>query len=102
MCRWTVVRHVDAVQFDSSAGPSLDVLVIDNYVRQGCGRPGPGPGRRAVRITGGYELTSAQVWQYASGVCDVVVAGLALMTTFETAASRAGTGTGPDSGQPCG
>jgi len=34
----------------------------------------------AVRfaITGGYELTSAPGWQYASGICGVVVAGLAL------------------------
>jgi succinate-acetate transporter protein len=34
----------------------------------------------AVRfaITGGYELTGATVWQYASGVCGIVVAGLAV------------------------
>jgi succinate-acetate transporter protein len=34
----------------------------------------------AVRfaVTGGYELTSAQEWQYAAGVCGIVVAGLAL------------------------
>jgi succinate-acetate transporter protein len=34
----------------------------------------------AVRfaITGGYELTGAQGWQYASGICGIVVAGLAL------------------------
>jgi len=34
----------------------------------------------AVRfaITGGYELTGAAVWQYASGVCGIVVAGLAV------------------------
>jgi succinate-acetate transporter protein len=33
----------------------------------------------AVRfaITGGYELTGAAVWQYASGVCGIVVAGIA-------------------------
>lgn len=28
-------------------------------------------------ITGGYELSGAQAWQYASGVCGIVVAGLA-------------------------
>lgn len=28
-------------------------------------------------ITGGYEVTGAAVWQYASGVCGIVVAGLA-------------------------
>lgn len=34
----------------------------------------------AVRfaITGGYELSSDQGWQYASGVCGIVVAGLAI------------------------
>jgi uncharacterized protein len=34
----------------------------------------------AVRfaITGGYELTSVPGWQYASGICGVVAAGLAL------------------------
>ena len=33
----------------------------------------------AVRfaISGGYELTGHQVWQYASGVCGIVVAGIA-------------------------
>ena len=29
-------------------------------------------------ITGGYELTGAAVWQYASGVCGIVVAGVAV------------------------
>jgi succinate-acetate transporter protein len=29
-------------------------------------------------ITGGYELTGAPVWQYASGVCGIVVAGVAV------------------------
>jgi uncharacterized protein len=29
-------------------------------------------------VTGGYELTSAAVWQYASGICGIVVAGLVL------------------------
>lgn len=28
-------------------------------------------------ITGDYELTGAQAWQYASGVCRIVAAGLA-------------------------
>ena len=34
----------------------------------------------AVRfaITGGYELTGVAVWQYASGICGIVVAGLAV------------------------
>jgi succinate-acetate transporter protein len=36
-------------------------------------------GLAAVRfaITGGYELTGAAVWQYAAGVCGIVVAGIA-------------------------
>ena len=29
-------------------------------------------------ISGGYELTGAAVWQYASGVCGIVVAGVAV------------------------
>lgn len=29
-------------------------------------------------VTGGYELSAAPAWQYAAGVCGVVVAGLAL------------------------
>lgn len=34
----------------------------------------------AVRfaVTGGCELTAAPIWQYASGVCGIVVAGIAL------------------------
>ncbi len=34
----------------------------------------------AVRfaLTGGYELTAAAAWEYAAGVCGVVVAGVAL------------------------
>lgn len=35
-------------------------------------------------ISGGYELTSAAVWQYASGVCGIVLAGLALYAALAT------------------
>jgi succinate-acetate transporter protein len=33
-------------------------------------------------ITGAYELSSAQIWQYASGICGIVVAVLALYTAL--------------------
>jgi uncharacterized protein len=35
-------------------------------------------------IGGGYELTSAAVWQHASGVCGVVLAGVALYAGLAT------------------
>lgn len=35
-------------------------------------------------ISGGYELTSAAVWQYASGICGIVLAGVALYAALAT------------------
>ena len=32
--------------------------------------------------TGAYELSSAHIWQYASGICGILVAGLALYTAL--------------------
>lgn len=35
-------------------------------------------------LSGGYQLTSATVWQHASGLCGIVLAGLALYAALAT------------------